>query len=231
MGRVMGFDPGTQNFAWCIDGPDGLEDHDVEEGIRKDVKALGAFAERIWRVLKRFEPEAVVIERYHPRGGVAGASAGSFVHHTERVNLMIGVVWTQCVMLGILCTLTTASAHKVWAAKNVGATKKGEVCVWASEFEVHAKSLVPPPEKFHGLTDTELRYRQRYIDMYANPETMRTLAKRSELVSAMRRFMDDRAYLEVETPMMQSLAGGAAARPFRVSVPLSASCPWAPGSG
>lgn len=121
----MGCDPGTQNFAWCIDGPAGLEDHDVEEGIRKDVAALGAFAERIWRVLKRFEPEAVVIERYHPRGGEGGRGAGSFVHHTERVNLMIGVVWTQCTMLGIPCKLTTASAHKVWAAKYMGATKKG----------------------------------------------------------------------------------------------------------
>ena len=76
------------------------------------------------------------------------------------------------------------------------------------------KSLVPPPEKFHGLTDAELRYRQRYVDMYANPETMTTMMQRSRLVSQIRRFMESRAYLEVETPMMQSLAGGAAARPF-----------------
>ena len=125
MGRVMGCDPGTQNFAWCIDGSEGLEDHDVEEGIRKDVKALGVFADRIWRVLKRFEPEAVVIERYHPRGAPDNAYVGNFVGHTERVNLMIGVVWTQCLMLGIPCHITTASTHKVWAAKEMGATKKG----------------------------------------------------------------------------------------------------------
>jgi hypothetical protein len=119
----MGCDPGTQNFAWCIDGPDGLEDHDVEEGIRKDVTALGVFAERTWRVLRRFQPDAVVIERYHPRA--KGAPGGSFVPHTEKVNLMIGVVWTQCMMLQIPCHLTTASVHKVWAARNMGATKKG----------------------------------------------------------------------------------------------------------
>ena len=96
----------------------------------------------------------------------------------------------------------------------VGMTNKGEICIWADRFEVHCKSLVPPPEKYHGLTDQELRYRHRYIDMYANPETIETMQRRSQLVSAVRRFMDDRSYLEVETPMMQPIAGGAAARPF-----------------
>ena len=96
----------------------------------------------------------------------------------------------------------------------VGATRKGEICVWADRFEVHCKSLVPPPEKFHGLTDAELRYRQRYVDMYANPETMQTMQARSRLVAQMRRFMERRDFLEVETPMMQPIAGGAAARPF-----------------
>ncbi len=96
----------------------------------------------------------------------------------------------------------------------VGKTQRGEICVWADRIEVHAKSLVPPPEKFHGLTDTELRYRWRYVDMYANPGTIAVFQQRSRIVSAMRRFMDERGFLEVETPMMQPLAGGAAARPF-----------------
>ena len=96
----------------------------------------------------------------------------------------------------------------------MGKTKKGEICVWADRFEVHCKSLVPPPEKYHGLTDAELRYRHRYVDMFANPETMQTFQMRSRLVSQVRRFMDARSYLEVETPMMQPIAGGAAARPF-----------------
>jgi lysyl-tRNA synthetase class 2 len=96
----------------------------------------------------------------------------------------------------------------------MGCTKKGEVCVWADGFELHCKSLVPPPEKFHGLTDVELRYRHRYIDMYANPETIETFKARSKLVRSMRTFMDDQGFMEVETPMMQPLAGGAAARPF-----------------
>ncbi len=102
----------------------------------------------------------------------------------------------------------------VVAGGPVGMTKKGEICIWANRFEVHCKSLVPPPEKFHGLQDAELRYRQRYVDMYANPGTIETFQLRSKLVSQVRRFMDGRGYLEVETPMMQPIAGGAAARPF-----------------
>lgn len=102
----------------------------------------------------------------------------------------------------------------VVAGGRMGKTKKGEICVWADRFEVHCKAMVPPPEKWHGLSDAELRYRQRYVDMFANPETTRTFMLRSQLVSEMRRFMDGRAYIEVETPMMQPIAGGAAARPF-----------------
>ena len=96
----------------------------------------------------------------------------------------------------------------------MGMTNKGETCVWADRFELHCKSLVPPPEKYHGLADPELRYRHRYVDMYANPETIRTFMARSRILSSMRRILEDRGYLEVETPMMQPLAGGAAARPF-----------------
>jgi lysyl-tRNA synthetase class 2 len=102
----------------------------------------------------------------------------------------------------------------VVAGGPVGATQKGEICIWADRFEVHCKSLAPPPEKYHGLADPELRYRRRYVDMYANPETIETFQLRSRLVSQMRRFMEARNFLEVETPMMQPIAGGAAARPF-----------------
>jgi lysyl-tRNA synthetase class 2 len=96
----------------------------------------------------------------------------------------------------------------------LGMTKRGEICVWANRIEIHAKSLAPPPEKWHGLTDPELRYRKRYVDMFANPEVVRTFEARSRIVSRMRRYMERQGYLEVETPMMQPMAGGAAARPF-----------------
>ena len=96
----------------------------------------------------------------------------------------------------------------------MGMTNKGEICVWADSFTLGCKSLAPPPEKFHGLNDAELRYRQRYVDMYTNEETIKTFKARSLIVSTIRSFMHDEGYLEVETPMMQPIAGGAAAKPF-----------------
>jgi lysyl-tRNA synthetase class 2 len=96
----------------------------------------------------------------------------------------------------------------------IGRTQKGEVCVWANSLSIGAKSLAAPPEKWHGLSDPELRYRRRYVDMYANPETAKVFAMRARIVSRIRRFMDARGFLEVETPVLQPIAGGAAARPF-----------------
>ena len=93
-------------------------------------------------------------------------------------------------------------------------TKTGEVTVWASSLSLACKSLFPPPEKHAGLTDPELRYRRRYVDLYTNPETARVFELRSKVVSGVRRYLDERGFMEVETPMLQSLAGGAAARPF-----------------
>ncbi len=96
----------------------------------------------------------------------------------------------------------------------VGMTQKEEICIWAARLEVHCKSLAPPPEKYHGLTDPELRYRRRYVDMFANPGTLRVMRLRSQILWRIRQFMEQWGYLEVETPIMQPVAGGAAARPF-----------------
>lgn len=93
-------------------------------------------------------------------------------------------------------------------------TRTGEVTVWAERVAMGSKSLLPPPEKHAGLSDPEIRYRRRYVDLYVNPETKRVFRLRSRVVSEMRRMLEARGYLEVETPMLQTLAGGAAARPF-----------------
>jgi len=93
-------------------------------------------------------------------------------------------------------------------------TKTGEITIWADDVRPGAKSLVTPPEKHAGLTDVEIRYRQRYVDLWSNPETMRVFESRSRLVTRVREFMIKEGYTEVETPMLQALAGGAAARPF-----------------
>ncbi|MGG3737668.1 lysine--tRNA ligase [Aeribacillus pallidus] len=93
-------------------------------------------------------------------------------------------------------------------------TKVGELSVKAKQFELLTKSLRPLPDKFHGLKDVEQRYRQRYLDLIMNPESKQTFIMRSKIIQAMRRYLDDQGFLEVETPMMHAIAGGAAARPF-----------------
>ena len=102
----------------------------------------------------------------------------------------------------------------VGAAGRLGKTKTGEITIWVEGLTLLSKSLLPPPEKFHGLTDIDLRYRQRYVDLWANPEVMELFKKRSAIISTIRRFLCERGFLEVETPMMQTIPGGAAARPF-----------------
>jgi len=93
-------------------------------------------------------------------------------------------------------------------------TKTGEISVHASSVKLLSKSLQILPEKFHGLTNTDMRYRQRYVDLIMNPEVRDTFIKRSKIISAIRRHLDEQGFLEVETPMLVSNAGGAAARPF-----------------
>ncbi len=94
-------------------------------------------------------------------------------------------------------------------------TKKGEPSVRVAKFTVLSKSLRPMPDKFHGLSDKETRYRQRYLDLMSNEESRDIFIKRIGMLSEMRRFLEDRGFLEVETPMLQPVAGGAAAEPFK----------------
>jgi lysyl-tRNA synthetase class 2 len=93
-------------------------------------------------------------------------------------------------------------------------TKTGELTLWVDELDLLSKALLPLPEKWHGLSDVELRYRQRYLDLIANERARGIFLRRAHLVRELRRFFDARGYIEVETPMMQPIPGGAAARPF-----------------
>ncbi|HXC93832.1 MAG TPA: lysine--tRNA ligase, partial [Geobacteraceae bacterium] len=93
-------------------------------------------------------------------------------------------------------------------------TKTGELSLHVTKIRLLTKSLLPLPEKFHGLTDVETRYRQRYVDLIVNPEVREVFFKRAKIVSLIRDFMVERDFLEVETPMMQPIPGGATARPF-----------------
>jgi lysyl-tRNA synthetase class 2 len=97
---------------------------------------------------------------------------------------------------------------------HLGYTKTRELTIFAENITFLAKSVLPPPEKWHGLTDQEQRYRQRYVDLFSNPESLAVFLGRSKLITSFRKTMAERDFVEVETPMMQSIAGGAAARPF-----------------
>jgi lysyl-tRNA synthetase class 2 len=93
-------------------------------------------------------------------------------------------------------------------------TNRGQISIRVSSFELLTKSLRPLPEKFHGLKDKDIRYRQRYLDLIVNPDVKETFVIRSKIIKEMRRYLEDKGFLEVETPMMHPIAGGATARPF-----------------
>lgn len=96
----------------------------------------------------------------------------------------------------------------------LGRTKMGEITLWVDSLEVLCKSVRPMPAKWHGLQDVELRYRQRYVDLFSNPQSMEVAKQRIRIIEAIRDFLRDREFVEVETPAMQPIYGGAAARPF-----------------
>lgn len=102
----------------------------------------------------------------------------------------------------------------IGAEGQLGLTKTGELTIWVEKITILAKSLLQPPEKFHGLADIDLRYRRRYVDMWANPDCMDRFKKRILAISTIRSFLQEKGFYEVETPMMQSIPGGAAAKPF-----------------
>ena len=102
----------------------------------------------------------------------------------------------------------------IGAFGQLGKTRTGEITVWAEDVTLLSKASLQPPEKFHGLSDIDMRYRQRYVDLWANPEVMTVFKKRIDIVAMIRQQLTDKGFCEVETPMMQSIAGGAAAKPF-----------------
>ena len=103
----------------------------------------------------------------------------------------------------------------VEAAGTLFRTKTNELTIEAHSLRLLTKALRPPPEKFHGLTDTEIKYRKRYLDLMSNPESVERFRRRTRILSLTRRFFEDRGFMEVETPMLQTVVAGAAARPFR----------------
>lgn len=129
-------------------------------------------------------------------------------------DLQVAVSERDCSARGFRVAKLTDLGDLVVAEGPLTQTRTGEITVWARDVRPAAKCLVPPPEKWAGLADVELRYRQRYVDLWANADSARVFRVRTAIVSGLRRFLDRRGFEEVETPMLQVLPGGAAARPF-----------------
>ncbi len=155
------------------------------------------------------------------RGRVAGRimllrSMGKLVFLTirdRRGDLQIGLTkkfleaqWPAIKLLDL--------GDTIFAEGKLGKTKTGEDTLWATEFSYLSKSLRPPPGKWHGLQDVDLRYRRRYVDLFVNPDVRRVFETRVQIMQAIRRCLIERDFLEVETPVLQPIYGGAAARPF-----------------
>lgn len=152
--------------------------------------------------------------------------AGRLVAKRDQGKLAFLVIRDATGDLQLFCRVNVLGDESFEAVKDldlgdwVGATgvvlrtRRGELSVQPTEVVLLSKSLRPLPEKYHGLTDTETRYRQRYVDLIANPEVRTVFETRFRIISAIRRFMETRDFLEVETPMLQPIPGGATARPF-----------------
>jgi lysyl-tRNA synthetase class 2 len=173
----------------------------IRDHGEQDVAALEALARDV-RIAGR-----VVLKRPHGKASFATLSDGN-----DRLQIYVRLdqVGEPAYRVFDLVDL----GDFLGVAGRVMRTRKGELSVEARELTFLGKALLPPPEKWHGLSDVEVRYRQRYVDLLANPDVRRTFLARSAMIAEMRRFLDGRGYLEVETPMMQPVAGGAAARPF-----------------
>lgn len=139
----------------------------------------------------------------------------SFTHIKDMTGRLQVYVARDSLPEGVYADFKSWDLGDIVAAKGVlFKTKTGELSVKASEISLLTKALRPMPDKFHGLTDQEQRFRQRYLDLLVNDESRQVFEVRSKIISGIRRFLDERRFMEVETPMMQPLASGAVARPF-----------------
>ncbi len=182
---------------------------------RRDLASdlVAAHGEKSKEQLEADKPDAVIAGRMLLKRVMGKASFATLQDMSGRMQVYVNN------------DVTGVDAHETFKQWDLGdilgiegtvfRTNKGELSVHASRIRLLSKALRPLPEKWHGLTDMEQRYRQRYVDLIVNPASREVFIKRSKLVQAIREFFVDRGYLEVETPMMHPIPGGAAAKPFR----------------
>jgi lysyl-tRNA synthetase, class II len=194
--QALGFDPFPREFRWT-DTPAAL----VDRYARATAPELEADKREV-RVAGR-----IVSYRLMGKAGFAHLQGSG-----KRIQIYVrkDVVGERGFQLFHLLDL----GDSIGVRGHLFRTKTGELSVWVEEITFLSKALLPLPEKWHGLTDIELRYRQRYLDLLANEKSRHVFVTRARIIQQLRRFFDARGYIEVETPMMHPIPGGAAARPF-----------------
>jgi lysyl-tRNA synthetase, class II len=195
--RNLGFDPYPHKFEWTHTVPDVLTNfsHKEKEELERNPVTL--------KVAGR-----ILALRPHGKAGFGHLSGGGARLQIYARQDQLGERLYEVYRLLDIGDLVGVSG-------TVFRTRTGELTIMVDCIQLLAKSFLPLPEKWHGLTDVETRYRQRYLDLIANPPVRDIFVRRSRIIFLLRRFLEERGYLEVETPMMQPIAGGATARPFR----------------
>lgn len=194
--------------------PNDFRADEVTEAKRRALVALAADDAR--RAALPSEGELPDSAEQHPLYGRVVAKRGPFVVIRTPHGDAQALVRKELLSPRDAATLDNLDlADHVYVEGPAIRTKTGALALRAVRFQHLGKALLPPPAKWHGLTDVEKRYRERYVDLFANPDVARVFQARSEVVKSLREFLDDRRFLEVETPLLHTVRGGAAAKPFR----------------
>jgi len=205
------------------------EQHPVDSLIEQRKAKLAALrAKGIDPFKNKFTPtETCAVARAHYAEGREVALAGRITAHRDMGKSMFIDIRDQSGRMQIYAQKNVLGEEQwhifthldladfIGVKGTMFTTKTGEISVKVTSFTILAKALRPPPAKWHGLEDTEIRYRQRYLDLIGNPEIKDVFLKRSEIIREIRNFLHARGFVEVETPMMQAIPGGAAAKPFK----------------
>lgn len=194
--REMGVDPFGKRFD---------RTHSAEEILKQ-------YGDLSKEELEAQQTEVTIAGRIMAKRGQGKASFSHIQDRTGKIQIYVreDQVGEESYQIFDLCNI----GDLIGITGSVFKTNKGETTVKAKQFTLLTKSLRALPEKFHGLRDIETRYRKRYLDLIMNQESLHTFITRSKILQSMRRYLDERGYLEVETPTMHSIPGGAAARPF-----------------
>jgi len=201
-----------------------LRDTRLEKLARLRELGVDPFGGRFERTGSIAEVRALFVEGKEKQPTVTAAGRITALRAHGKSAFLVLKDWTATIQVYIKKDLVGEDVFAVYKLLDLGdllgvtgelfQTRTGELTILVSQLTVLCKALQPPPEKWHGLRDVEIRYRQRYVDLSANDPVMTTFLARSEMMRRTRGFLDERGFIEVETPMMQPIPGGAAAKPF-----------------